>query len=213
MARADVTPIAVGNEGIRVGLGLRDSSATILGLCLSSPRIPSDIPALAAGGRRLEPMGGTFTDEDGTAFNYSYYPATASEKIAVVQGSRRLGTLRFPSLTDRDCPLSASESFRTIACGAIVVVEWQSALRFDPAELELVDAEVWEQGNRARRLGFLFHEERAEREGLVIRFGFRPPAGNRVLLAVGRVYVVEEGSRRPVEVVLDPPVRARFTLS
>jgi len=100
-----------------------------------------------------------------------------------------------------------------IACGAIVVVEWRSPLRFDPTELELVDAEVWEQGNRARQLGFFFHEARAGRDGLVIRFGFRPPAGNRMSLAVGRVYVLEEGSRRPVEVVLSRPVRARFTLS
>lgn len=212
MQRAAVRERPPGEGEIAVGLAVRDASTTIVGFCLAAARIPRPVPALSVDGRRLEPVGGTLSEDPPDVFNYSYYPATTSKDVAVVHAGRRLATLAFAELHPERCPLRASEGFRVVACGAVVVVEWSSPLRLRARAVELLDVDVWEGDGRARPLGFFFHGARDGRRGLVIRFGVRPPATGRVSLALRRVYV-ERGAGRIVEIALEPPVRGAFRLA
>ena len=212
MSRATVETRRAGAQGLRLGLGLRDGSTTIVGFCTTAGDVPREIPALVAGGRRLEPVGGAYTQAGGQAFNYAYYPATTERQLDVLQAGEQLGTLRFGTTAAAPaCPLHASGRFSVVACGALVVVEWHSPLRVEAHRLELIDAETWEGRERARQLGFFFLGAEPGQAGLVVRFGFRPPRGKSVSVSVSRVYL-DRASGRIVERVLRPPVTTRFAL-
>jgi len=212
MNRAAVTETAVGSQELRLGLGLRDASATVVGFCVSSTGVPRDIPALVDHGSILEPVGGLFATGQDTAVNYVYYPATSARKLQVVQRGRTVGTLRFGPRREARCPLRATGSIQVVACGAIVVVEWASPLRLGAGRLELLEAESWESGKRARQLGFFLLAAQPGSDGLVLRFGFRPPRGEAVSVAVSSAYVQRGRSEQIAEITFAPPFRTRFAL-
>lgn len=162
LERAELLHLQNGSEGLKVEAALRDSSATILVMCVPSGRLPSPVPSLQVSGRLVHPIGGKLVQMGDRSYTYAYFPSTQETDVQVVQEGRKLARLRFNQEPQDDCALEASRGFELVDCGALTILDWYPAIRLEEGAVETIEGAVFARGKRARSLGFFFSEHKTD---------------------------------------------------
>jgi hypothetical protein len=173
---------------------MRDHTVTIVGFCLPDSRLPDPAPALEDGDRIRYPIGGELQQTSAGWRNYYLYAATRSRHLTVRRGERAIGRISFDGRpVAAACALESDPPFEVVACGSIVVIEWASPLRFDARQVQALDVDALDEASGGRPLNYYDLGYRDGPGGLLVRFGIRPPKGDRVALRANFAYV-REGS-------------------
>ncbi len=183
-----------GELRLTVGAAVRDSSSTVIVMCVPSGELPSPVPSLEIDGRVLHPIGGDLSRIGDESFTYAYFPSTVTDELDVVQEGVRLARLRFNGPPADACHLAARGPFDVVTCGALVVVDWRPSLRLDPAQVETIDATVFERGERFRSHGFFLIETRGTEDRPVIRFAFRSTERHDLVVEMKEASVEVDGA-------------------
>jgi hypothetical protein len=200
---------ATAADPVSAAVAVRDHTVTVVGFCLPDSRLPSPAPALREGHRTHYPIGGELQQTSEGWRNYYLYAPTRGSLLTVRRDGRETGRISFDGPpAAAPCELRADPPFEVVGCGTIVVIEWASPLRFDPRRLQALDVDVFDEGRGGRPLNYYDLGYRDGPGGLLVRFGIRPPEGDRVGLRANFAYVREGGEVR--EVPLD--ARASFRL-
>jgi hypothetical protein len=192
----------------------RDPSVTIVGYC-AQPSHEKDIPTLLHGAVEFSPFGGVLVQQhEIDVLSYAYYPPTRGRRFSLALDGSLVGSVTFSRFKEIDCSLRAQDPFRVLACGALVLVEWDSRIPLSADEAGPVDLSVMERGSSID-LGFYFLGFGNGDHGLSIRFGFRRPSAselrvelNSVFRRVGlrdRMFPINARLRKPVNLVLTRP--------
>lgn len=192
----------------------RDSSVTIVGYC-AQPSHQRAIPTLLHEAVEVAPFGGVFVQQPGTeVLNYAYYPPTRDRLFSLALDGGIVGSVTFSRSNEIDCNLRAQDPFRVLACGALVLVEWDSRVPLSADEAGPVDVSVMEPGS-STDLGFFFLGFGNGDHGLSIRFGFRRPSANELRVELNsafrrvglrdRTFSLNAKLRKPVKLVLARP--------
>jgi hypothetical protein len=80
-----------------------------------------------------------------------------------------------------------------VACGSIVVIEWASPFRLDARRLQTLDVDALDEARGGKPLNYYDLGYRDGPGGLIVRFGIRPPRGDRIALQANFAYVREGG--------------------
>jgi hypothetical protein len=183
---------ATGGDRVSPGVAVRDHTVTIVGFCLPDSRLPDPAPALEEGGRIRYPIGGELQQTSAGWRNYYLYPATRSRHLTVRRGERAIGRISFDGRPVAPaCALESDPPFEVVACGSIVVIEWASPLRFDARRIQALDIDALDEARDGRPLNYYDLGYRDGPGGLLVRFGIRPPRGDRVALRANFAYVRE----------------------
>jgi hypothetical protein len=201
---------ATGADRVSPGFAARDHTVTIVGFCLPDSRLPDPAPALEDDGRIRYPIGGELQQTSSGWRNYYLYPATRGRHLTVRRGERAIGRVSFDgSPVASACALQSDPPFEVVACGSILVIEWASPLRFDARRLQALDIDALDEARGGRPLNYYDLGYRDGPGGLLVRFGIRPPRGDRVALRANFAYVREGGETREVRL----EERASFRLA
>jgi hypothetical protein len=185
---------ATGRDRFSPGVVVRDHTVTIVGFCLPDSRLPNPPPVLEEGGQTRHPIGGELQQTSAGWRNYYLYPATRSRRLTVRRGERAIGRISFDgSPAAAACGLESDPPFEVVACGSIVVIEWASPLRFDARRVQALDIDALDEASDGRPLNYYDLGYRDAPGGLLVRFGIRPPSGDRVALRANFAYVREGG--------------------
>jgi hypothetical protein len=161
---------------------------TLVGLCVADENLNQEPVVLIDGQRSLSPVGGVVKTGSRGVVMYYLYPATTSVSLDVRLNGTDAGTLTFDGRQEwRSCPLLATGDYTFIACQSLMVVEWASPLRVSADDVALLDVQVSDEGGSL--LGFYLEGLRNGARGLVVKFGFRPPTGNRVIVRAVNAYL------------------------
>jgi len=176
--------IEVTGDGPLVGFAGGDASVTLVGLCRVGGRLPNRLPELATPLGRVPAAGGTLVKTEEGWINYLVFPPVGEGLVAVLDDGATLARLRFSPTGASGCPREESRRLAFVACGALYIVEWQTALPYDPEEVEIVDVETRDGGAGGRPLGFYLYTLDTTASGLRIRFALRRPESKRVVLRI-----------------------------
>jgi hypothetical protein len=190
---------ATSGDRVSPGVAARDNTVTIVGFCLPDSRLPNPAPVLEDGGRVRYPIGGELQQTSAGWRNYYLYPATRGRQLTVRRGERVTGRISFAGTpAPAACPLESDPPFEVVSCGSLVVIEWASPLRFDARRVQALDVDALDQARDGRPLNYYDLGYRDGPRGLLVRFGIRPPRGDRVALRANFAYVREGGEVREV---------------
>jgi len=189
----------------------RDSSVTIVGYC-AQPSDQRAIPKLSHEAVEVSPFGGVFVQQRGTeVLNYAYYPPTRERQFFLALDGGIVGSVTFSRSDEIDCNLRAQDPFRVLACGALVLVEWDSPVPLSADEAGPVDVSIKERGS-STDLGFYFLGFGNGDYGLSIRFGFSRPLANELRVELNsaftrvglrdRTFPLNAKLRKPAKLVL-----------
>jgi hypothetical protein len=171
----------------RVGLVVRDSSMTLVSVCLPHRNGPAPLE-LVDGDRVVESVGGMFGGDDVTGTNlsiqYTLFPPTTGLKLLVRLKTQALAQADFASgPAPSTCPASSSTTVRWVTCGSLLVVDWYTGWHV-AQPLNSLRGGVSDPGNGNQLLGFYVMETETTSDGARIRVGFDHPVGNRVSLSL-----------------------------
>jgi hypothetical protein len=200
-------------SGVQVGMALRDSSVTIVGLCIPHPALLS--PSLMNSDRSKQsrvPFGGSLVNAGGAWYNYILFPPPASANLKLNWHSKTLAYLSFPRAEAASiCSLRANPPFRVITCGALVLVAWSTTLGYRASRIEGLDVRVVDKTTDSP-LGFYYMGARQGPRGAVIQFGFEPPSNKLVLVEMRGVSTLRQDGVASTEHAPNPPMRAVLQL-
>lgn len=183
-SRGTVSPVGkLEPTAVVPGAAYRDSSVLVIGYCV--PENDLITPDLIRGHRRISAFGGTLVQRTSERpFQYVLYPPARGRRFDILHGKVLLGRVTFPPASKQICPLKARRPFVVVACGSIVLVEWMSPFKLDPRNLGTIALEVRDPEAGVTNLGFFLVGVRERGGRLAVRFGFRPPTGERLMVRV-----------------------------
>jgi hypothetical protein len=171
MERAQVTPLGSAEAGLRVGFGLRDESATIVGFCPSASGVSAPLPHLEAGGTTATQEGGILQsgDAEGT---FSVFSPISAQEVTVYRGRTALARLTFSSpAPTQTCDIDAPPPFAVLACGVVVEVRWKTAIDPPLRPVSFVDITT-RDCDSGRSAGYMYRGTAVMASNLAVRFGF-----------------------------------------
>jgi hypothetical protein len=170
---------------------------------------------LLHGAAEVPPFGGVFVQQrEIEVLNYAYYPPTRGRQFSLSLDGSMVGSITFSRFNEIDCNLRARDPFRVLACGALVLIEWESGVPLSADEAGPVDVSVMERGSTTD-LGFYFLGFGNGDHGLSIRFGFQRPSASELRIELNsafrhvglrdRPFPLNAKLREPVKLVLARP--------
>jgi hypothetical protein len=188
-----VQALKTGN--VTVVFAYRDVSVTALGICLHTAGFPSPPVTLRQNGHVLRQIGGKLTTEGGQTFQLAYFPPTFSIELEALRKNETIAQIVFQDIPLAHCSGLATEPFRLIACGTLVLLRWRTEVHQSAASIDLIDVETWDADTR-EPLGFFFLRKADGTGGLIIDFGILPPSSKRVRVKLVSLYPKDDA---PVE--------------
>jgi hypothetical protein len=168
-----------------VGFAVRDASATLVGFCLPSGRLPAHLPTIRSDGETLRGAGGMLVQTPRGWTNWVLYPPTRDRHVDVLAPGHRVATVEFPPLPrSRRCPRSSSPQVLIVACETYYVLEWRTRLQVDAERVLIANVRITESRPRGRPLGFHLHKLANSPPGLTMRFAIAEPSASRLHLIV-----------------------------
>lgn len=191
--------------GVRFGGARRDSSMTLVLLCLNSASVLRGLsPIVDDGGRTLRDSGLRVSYGRPTIAAF-IYPPSVDRRVAVSFGDSHVAVLRFPASRGQPCPYRDRRDFQWISCGTFLLAEWDTNLRIPASKVALTDVRTFDSAGRP--LGF-YLDRLINRNGkLAIEFAFRPPSTKSVTLQLAGIYL------RKSRAVRHPDLRATIRLT
>lgn len=200
----------------RVVAARRDRTMTLVGFCVEELRLDPSPPSLVDRNSKIEPIGGFFSDDGQGTVNFSLYPPTAGDRIAVVDAGKSLAHIRYPALPEESCGLATRGPGPVVVldCATLVVLEWRTDLTAPAKTVELVDVEVSPvaEAGPSRLMDFYLHGLSNSPTGnLQIRFAVANTGAAKLRLFLKDVFLRKDREVKKVRVRDEQLIRLRDT--
>jgi len=192
--------------GIEPAVAFRDESAILIGYCVP-PGSTMASPDVASKFGTTVSMGGVLIQTNkGDWAHLALYPSIHGHEFDIIFDQIQLGTVRFDDAHQTECDLKTAPPFAVRACGMIVVTDWKTSIPLTSRSAGPADVDVREHVNgQSMSLGYFPLAVLDGEGGLVLRFGFFPPDGDRVVVRVNEIF--RRRGTRDISFPLNPSLR------